>query len=72
MAAERRDESGRKYSEHDRTVDWVFHQLIPQIEAEDTAQVDGTVVPLVPKPTSRPKTIRIGDAVYDAPPEAEA
>ena len=44
--AERRDESGRRISDLDRTVEWVFHELMPEIEQELIEKTDAP--PTVP------------------------
>lgn len=76
MPTERRDEAGRKVSDLDRAVDWVFHDLVPKLEAEQEAEQaeadvrDGVVVRLVPAPPPARK-LRIGDVANDVFPDAD-
>lgn len=67
---ERRDEAGRRESDNERTVRWVYDDLIPQIDAE-RAEPEADVIPIRPVTVPQPRKVRIGDTVYDVyPPEA--
>lgn len=68
---ERRDEAGRRESDHGRTLDWVFNELIPELDKEKAAEAAPDSVKFVTPPIPEPRKLRIGDVVYDVFPAAD-
>jgi len=63
---ERRDEAGRRESDHLRMRLWVFNELIPKIESEEP-EPDTESVAFLPQQRPPMRRVRIGEHVYDVP-----
>lgn len=68
---ERRDEAGRRESDHIRTTEWVLNELIPALEKEAAGEPEADVVPIRPVAIPRPRKVRIGEVLYDVYPQAD-
>lgn len=68
---EARDEAGRRVSDQDAMMAYVFGELIPALDADAEPVEKVDVVELVPPPIPPTRKLRIGEVVHPVFPEAD-